>query len=529
MTDELAPLLGALGRPRPLPEDLRNRIERAMVAEAMEAGTGALSALDAPRPLPEDMRQRLEWVLAMRASVGPHAALARAERRRTSQRRQVRGARRDALVAAVACLVLTATSMMLSEQPGRPGAPDPTLFAADLRSASGAAGSMEADTAEYPEKSWAAGTLEGELAAPVGSTSGSSAGGAYYYLPHPPPPYHAAAIPPDLLGIPALPQAAPPAQALPPPVGEPLRIGVIPGDSAREAGFRAYIDLLNKEGGAGGHHLHVVPALSPGTVATANLSTTPVADSAGAPEGMPTPLIEGVLPFEDAVRGDVFSPAGAPEQQAHLAVAAAGVPAGGTAVVYTGGPEPFAGRVPGAFDEALRAGGVNVVHVPWEGNGAPPSAAADAAFLSLPDDLTRSWLEAARVAGYGPPKGIWGIRSIAGRPLGPPMSDGTQAVAPYGFPPPKELAELETRVGEPASARMVNGWLTAKWLAVAVWRGGTDSTRLAERLRSSSIDSGGFVARYELRREANVRTPEAVVPKPASDRLTSEGSFGRAF
>jgi hypothetical protein len=529
VTDELAPLLGALGRPRPLPEDLRRRIERAMVAEAMEAGTGALSALDAPRPLPEDMRQRLEWVLAMRASVGPHAAMARAERRRTSQRNQVRGARRDAAVAAVACFVLTATSMVLSEQPGRVGGPDPMQYAADFQDAAVGGGPTGADTAEYPDGAWAAGTLEGKLAAPVGSTGGSSAGGAYYYLPHPPPPYHAASAPPNLLAIPPLGQSGPPAQALPPPLGAPLRVGVIPGDAVQEAGFKAYIDLLNREGGAGGHHLHLVPAPSPGTIATVNLSTAPVADATGAPAGMPTPLVEGLLPFEGALKGDVFSPAGVPERQANLAVAAAGVPEGGTAAVYSGGAEPFASRVPAALDAALRARGVKVVHTAWDGNDAPPSGDADAAFLSLPTDLARTWLEAARVSGYGPPQGIWGIWSVADQSLVPAMSDGTQVVAPYGFPPAKELAELEARAGQSASARLVHGWLTAKWLAVAVWQGGTDNARLAERLRSSSIDSGGFFARYEVRPGSNVRTPEAVVLKPEGDRLTSEGSFGRAF
>ncbi|HEX9969378.1 MAG TPA: hypothetical protein VGB03_04500, partial [Acidimicrobiales bacterium] len=129
MTDELGPLLGALDAPRPLPDGLRGRLERAMVAEAMDSGAGALSALDAPRPLPDDMRERLEALLAMRAAVGPHAVLARAERRAQAQRRQVRSARRDAVVAAVAAVVLTATSMVLSEQPGTPAGG--TLVASD--------------------------------------------------------------------------------------------------------------------------------------------------------------------------------------------------------------------------------------------------------------------------------------------------------------------------------------------------------------------------------------------------------------
>src|SRR5205085_3156466 len=75
--------------------------------------------------------------------------------------------------------------------------------------------------------------------------------------------------------------------ATPAPAGSRLRVGIIPGDAAQEAGFRAYINRLNQAGGVSGHGIDLV-TVGPGapatnTIATVNLSSQPVAGPGGAP------------------------------------------------------------------------------------------------------------------------------------------------------------------------------------------------------------------------------------------------------
>lgn len=518
--DELTPLFTGLGAPRPMPAHVRERLESALVGEA--AGGGGLAFTDGPRALPVAMRERLEEsVLA----ATPVRAMPWAVRRRLestlARPARERAGRRAVMAAAV--LVLLATTAMFRIDRSE-GPTSPASGPAALHDGAGAFGPGEGDGgASVANTDGMADGTSGPAAGGAGPAAGGAGAGTgansgYYHLDHPPPPYYYGSI---------AARSAPPGagqQALPPPQLAPLRIGVIGGDPVQEAGFRAYVDLVNAGGGAGGHRLDLVSISTPGTIATVNLSSAAVADNAGPPPGVRTPFIEGLLATESALKGVVFSPASVAERQAHLAAAAADLGVNNTAVVYVASEGPFASRIPAAFEEALRERGTHSVRVTWDARRPPTLPPADAAFVSLPPDLARGWLQAARSQGYAPARGIWGIWSLADEALAGDMSAAVQLLAPYGFPAGSELADLEARSKHEASARLVHGWVVAKWLAAAVWGGGDDSVKLAERLRSFGFESG-FFPTYAVRAETNSRTPEAVLVRPARDRLVSDPDF----
>lgn len=519
---ELVPLFTGVSAPRPMPAHLREHLESALVGEA--AGGGGLAFTDGPRPLPHDMRDRIEVAVLAATPVRamPWALRRRLESTLARPRRERTG--RRALVAAAVLLLLATTAMFRIDHgndPVTPASGDP--FARYDGTAVDAMGSTEEMLAAGDAGSTAGPAPSGTAPGGVAGSSGATSAGGYYHLDHPPPPYYygsiaARAAPTGSEGGGPAPQPLPPRQLAP------VRIGVIAGDAVQEAGFRAYVDLVNANGGAGGHRLDLVGISTPGTIATVNLSSAPVADSAGAPPGVRTPLIESLLATEAALKGVVFSPAAVSERQAHLAAAAAALPAGSTAVVYVAAQGPFASRIPAAFEEALRARGTHPVRVTWDAARPPAFPPADAAFVSLPPEAARGWLLAARGQGYAPRGGIWGIWSLADESLVGDMPTAVQLLAPYGFPAGSELDDLEGRAKQRASARLVHGWVVAKWLAVAVWEGGDDSVKLAERLRTLGFESG-FFPKYAVRPETNSRTPEAVLVRPARDRLVSEPHF----
>lgn len=520
--DQLTPMFTGVSAPRAMPAHLRERLEAALVGEA--AGGSGLAFTDGPRPLADDMRDRLEEAVLAATPVRtmPWPVRRRLETTLARPRRERTG--RRWMVAAGVLLLLATTAMFRIDY----GDDTPT-------SATGSPYAQYdgAATAEPGQSGALSADAEGLVAGAAGSTAGASsagstagaggAGGGYYYADHPPPPYYYGSIaarenPMGSHG------GGPAPQPLPPPELAPLRIGVIGGDAVQEAGFRAYVDLVNANGGAGGHRLDLVSVSTPSTIATVNLSSAPIADNAGAPPGIRTPLIESLLATETALKGVVFSPAGVSERQAHLAVTAAAVAVNGTAVVYVAAQGPFASRIPAAFEAALRARGTHPVRVTWDTSRPPAFPPADAAFVSLPPDAARGWLRAARERGYAPARGIWGIWSLADEALVGDMSTAVQLLAPYGFPAGSELDDLEARAKQQASARLVHGWVVAKWLAVAVWNGGDDSVKLGDQLRSFGFESG-FFPTYAVRPETNSRTPEAVVVRPAGDRLVSDRDF----
>lgn len=516
MSDELTPLFGGLGEARPLPAHLGERLERVLAAEA-EAGAGALATIDAPRPLPDHVRDRIEAAVLVAVEVGLPAHLRRRVER-SLVRRRARDYLRPAMTAASMLALAAATALFFGEPP--PHATDAVYVGAEYV-VDEPSGFLVDDTAETPPRGLANRSFAAMRAAPELSVAASGSA-PYFSLAHPPPPFYLSPfdpLPPPLGdnggGFPApLPAAA----------RTPVKVGLIGGDPVQEAGFRAYVELTNRAGGAGGRRLDMVPFRTEGTVATVNLSPTAVADSSGAPVGMRAPLLESLDVAEPALRGDVFSLTGVAERQARLAAEASGVGPNETAVIYTASSGSFAGRVPDAFEAALRGRGAHVVRVRWDPSNPPPLVPADAAFVSVPTSEARSWLQAARSAGYDPRRGSWGIWSLADDSLVDAMPNDMQLLAPYAFARGDELAAMVEATDQPPSARLVHGWVTAKWLAVALWWAGDDPSRLDGYLRNGRFDSG-FAPPQETRTESNARTPEAVVLVPEDGRLEPKGPF----
>src|SRR5206468_1464411 len=177
---------------------------------------------------------------------------------------------------------------------------------------------------------------------------------------------------------------APQTQKSATPAGPPLRVGIVTGDAAQEAGFRAYVDRLNQSGGVRGHSIELVTvgpgAPVAGTIATVNLSTLPVAGPGGPPSWANGPLLETLTATENLLpgSGSVFSFASPPERQGHLAAdalfpsAVTDKPAP-TAVIYAGSAEPFATVIPNAVRAVLEPRGVKVVVAAYDPSAKDPA------------------------------------------------------------------------------------------------------------------------------------------------------------
>lgn len=520
MTDELWSRLASLDAPRPLPPSLAARLERVLGAEA--EGMGDLATADSPRPIPEPARDRMAETLIRVAVIRPLPT----PLRNRLERKLVRPNRawpRAAAAAAVLLLMATTAAYVTEEEQRRadPGEKAESVF--------GAAPEDDGAFVEHvdPESGFIAGGAGAGSAAPRPIEAlGRRSSGAVAYRAYPAPPYASMETASfseadDSFGEPV--------ELRDPPPRQPLRLGVIGGDEVQEAGFRAYVSLVNARGGAGGHRLDLVAAEASDTVATVNLSRAAVADGAGAPVGMPTPLLESVDVVEAALRHAVFDLSSGPERQAHLAVAAAlaGGGSGIRAVIYTAGAGPFASRVPHALEQSLRAKGTAVVRVRWDPAVHVRLVDADVAFVSLPTEEARSWLRTAKTEGYRPANGIWGVWSLADESLLGDMPANVRMLSPYELQSGRELAELVDRSDRAPSVRLVHGWVTAKWLAVSIWSSqADDNAELARALAAEGFWSG-FSPPLEYREGTHARLPEAIVLKPQDGRLVGEGDFRR--
>jgi ABC-type branched-subunit amino acid transport system substrate-binding protein len=327
------------------------------------------------------------------------------------------------------------------------------------------------------------------------------------------------------------------------PAGGPLRVGIVPGDAAQEAGFRAYVNRVNQAGGVRGHSIELVTvgpaAPASDTIATVNLSPQPVAGPGGAPGWATGPLLETLTATENLLTGNgaVFSFAGVPERQGHLAADAlfpAPAAAGTRAVIYVpAAPGPLRDTVPTAIKAVLKDRNVSVSVVTYDASAASdpaarkPLPAADAAFLSLDPAAARAWVAQAKAEAYRPAGGVAGIYSLADEALLPDLPDGARVVSPYVVPAGDEGQALRS-AGAGTSAPVLHGWATAKSLAAAVWRSGADTpAELQSALEGLAGWSSGLAPAYETRTGTRSRTPEGVVFRVQSQAFTSEGGFRR--
>jgi ABC-type branched-subunit amino acid transport system substrate-binding protein len=583
MADDLA--LAGLDAPRALPPALRERLEVALLAAA-GAGSGMAGAsdtldltdhpeparsedehaLDAPRPLPVDVRGRLESAVLSATGARP----ADASRVATWSRPLL-------AVAAVLALLLGSAALLNldtgSERDITAAGPEATTSTTPAVAGpevgipsptTGVPAEVPPTSRPSPPGRTAPPTTvpstapAGELASPAGGGDSEPAPspegtgtGPEAQDPGPPPPFASpsspaassdqapAAMAPSAPGSQggASPQPAPPASATRA-SGPALRVGIVGGDAAQEAGFDAYVALLNRDGGVRGRPVETVRvgpgAADPSTLVTVNLSPRPLATPGGAPDWAGGALLETLTATEDLLPagGRVFSFASVPERQAHLAVDAVFPEAapGARAVIWAATDGPYAGKVAEAFRQTLAGKGVQAtirVYDPAKPPPLLPTAAEDAAFVSLDPPAAAAFAHQAKENNYRPARGIAGVASLFDPAVAADLPDGARVVSPYVVPGGAEGDAIRSGAGS-TSAGTLHGWATAKVLAVALWRTGADSPEeaLAALEGMAGYDSG-LAPPYETRPETRSRTPEGVVFEVRSGAFAAQGTFRR--
>jgi hypothetical protein len=447
LRDTAAPLFEGVGDPRPMPAALRSRLTRTIVL----AGVG-----DGVRKVPSGTRPRSSWLIA----------------------------------AAIATLLLASISV-LNHQTAPSGPSGMATESQDNGTASAATGIDTADDLAGP------GPVEGrpdigpkaDAADPGGRTAGGGglgpggfamrrSGGA------PPFAFSDAEVRANLsvLSSPAGP--APSTTTTTPPPPPPFRLHIVGGDPVEVAAFRAYVRLLNEQGGAGQRPFREVSAGQTAD-ATVNLSGIGFAQT---PAGI---SIDGLLATESSLRGNVFGFAGVPERQAHL-IADAVFPehAEVRAVIYKepAGTGVLSDVVPDAIEQVLRERGVTSIVMTVEPGRPVVPVPAQAAFLSLTAEHAQG-VVAAYGATPAPARGFNGITTVAEAGL----PTGSRFISPYNFPDTAESRALREGSGQPLTARSIHGWVTAKTLAVAVWH---EDPRSPAALRGALERMSGYNNRF---------------------------------
>jgi hypothetical protein len=599
MTDEPELHLEGLDGERPLPPELAVRLEAALLAAVAGAlpvpadawglheppGTNPES-LDAPRPLPEPLRARLESALLAEAAATPPVAAPAGEAAAVaagdvvpldSRRRTVMTS--WSAVAAVLVLLLAVAGLagIRGDGSGKvqvANGPTSTTVETPASLPSDAGVSPEAPASSATSGPAATVTTRGRPVRPSPTTTrpapnttppANTLTGAPTSPPGtqpapvqtdrgPAPPFYDSTAPSGDASPPAMAsqpgssspssgsgqQGAAPQKSGSPtaaPAGPALRVGIVPGDAAQEAGFRAYVNRLNQSGGVAGHAIELV-TVGPGspaanTIATANLGLQPVAGPGGAPSWVTGPLLESLTATESLLpaNGAVFSFASPPERQGHLAADAlfpTTAAPGTKAVIYApAAPGPLRDAVPEAIKAVLADRGVIVDVVTYDPGAHKPLTPADAAFVSLDPAAAKAWVAEAKSAGYRPAKGVAGIWSLADESLLADLPEGARVVSPYVVPGGDEGQAIRSDAGG-ASASVLHGWATAKSLAAAIWRTGADTpAEVQAALQGLAGWSSGLAPPYETRTGTRSRTPEAVVFQVQGGAFVADGGFRR--
>jgi hypothetical protein len=294
--------------------------------------------------------------------------------------------------------------------------------------------------------------------------------------------------------------------------------------------------LLNDAGGAGGRVFNVVtvdpshPAAN--VAATANLSSAPVATASGPPSWAGFPLLETVTAPESLLRNDVFTFSSAVERQAHLAVDEV-VPAGSAGkrvVIYRMASGPLGAEVPTAMTDIVQRHGATAVTVVYDGGPTSVIVPGDVALLSLDTPTAALWFRQAKQENAFPP-GIAGISTLFDSSLLGDMPSATKIMSPYSINvPSEEAAALKTNTRRSLSTSLIDGWVAAKTLAVAVWeRDASTSTALRAALvgLQSEHFSSNWGPPYDVRPNTRSRTPEGVLLEVSGGNFSVRGSFRR--
>ena len=329
---------------------------------------------------------------------------------------------------------------------------------------------------------------------------------------------------------------APPGRSQSPsggPSRAPLRIGIVGGDPAQEAGFRAYVELLNRAGGVRHRAVELV-AVGPGkpaggVLATVNLSPRPISGNGGPPSWATGPVLETLTATEPVLTGRVFGFSSPPERQGHL-VADVVFPQrapGARAVIYRAADGPLADAVPRAIERVLAERGVKVTIEPYDPDKPPLLQPADAAFLSLEPGAARSFLRQAEETKYAPARGMAGVYSLFEPSLLTHLPEGSRVVSPYVVPPGEE-SEAIHHSAKGTGVGVLHGWATAKSLAVALWRSGAQTPdQVTSALEGLTDYDSGLAPPYEVRPGTHSRTPEGATHEVRSGAFSRTGGFRR--
>ena len=500
------PLEGVDG-PRPMPAELRRRLEEQLLSgvplpaetrtrltrRLADSTAAAMEGIDGPRAMPAGLRTRIELGLNPNVTVLP---------------RRHRYRSWPAAVAVAAVILLLSSLSVVVDDPSR----DQVAVSGEAESSEGVSGDSDGLVRSGTPNQAAVGKSSGDgTSVGAGGTAGAGAGGLASprqsnrgeYPRGEAPPYTSNRYTAPGEGQPLDSSAdfATGGSGEPPPPPPPFRIALRAGDGTAEAGFKAYVELVNRNGGARGRLFEVVRATSDADVVV-NLSGVPFA-------GVPAkPALDDFLAPESSLKDAVFSFAGVVERQGHL-IADAVYPkaASGSAVVYRTADGPLGTSVPQAIESVLRSRGVSTTSVVVQPGQTITALPADAVFLSL------SAPEAARVtAAYRtrPAKGFHGIGTVADAGAGLP--DGVRVLSPYDLPTNNETQAVTSHAKRPLSAALVHGWVAAKTLAMAVWQ---DDPRTPAQLRSAlhsmASFNNGFAPSREVRPGTNSLRPEGIL------------------
>lgn len=494
MTDSLEdnPLRGIDG-PRPLPPELRARLEFELAAVAVAV---LPEGLDRPRPIPPEAQERIESAV-LAYGRGSHGAAV--ERSSSSEARRVwyrsSGARQWMPLAAAAVVLVVALAATLTSRPaGRDLLGGPSL----MEGGSGAEG-----------------------------TSAESRGGGS----GPAPPFSdtpsavtEAAPTGDSAGAPASDDPGAPGRMSAQGAAAPIRIGLSGPNNEVAVGFRAYVNTVNARGGVGGsRRVETVNPSSPGLMATVNTSLSGPLNPRSA-----APRLEGPAASEAALRGDTFAFSSAPERLGHLLADALYPQARpGAAVALFTGTGVFDEIVPAATEAALREKGVMTTRVATREGRPGQWPDAEVAVLSMGADDARRWLAAAAAQGYRPARGVAGLWSLADPGFAKDLPEGSTVITSYATPRADEAQAMSKAAGGPPSFAFVHGWATARALAQALWQSGAATPEELSRALAAfpQDDLGGLIAPYRVRTGTNSRTPEGLVLEVRGGSFVPQGGF----
>jgi hypothetical protein len=104
--------------------------------------------------------------------------------------------------------------------------------------------------------------------------------------------------------------------------------------------------------------------------------------------------------------------------------------------------------------------------------------------------------------------------------------DKVRFISPYSLAKTTEAHYLTEATERPIGADLIHGWVTAKMIAVAVWRSGaTTRDELAQSMRAMTSYVNNFAPAYHVRGGTNARIPDGILYEMTAKGLVARGNF----